>query len=340
MPISSQAGAPTALKVLMIYQDAALPSSRIRIIQLAPYLEKLGIQCTLMPYTRWTCLKARHYDAVILQKKLLSFWDYCLWKRVKTPIYFDFDDAIFLRDTPKAGSYHSATRRRRFKRMLRLVNHVVAGNEYLTGHCAATHASVHIIPSPVPHNVPQRQHEQPNTYPIKLGWLGTAGNLHMLQAILPQLEKVYPHTPFELHIMSDQPFAPARPTDDRETFNIINTAWSLTSQDDWLATLDVGLMPMANTPWTQGKCAYKLLQYMAANVVAVGSSVGMNQSLISEGVNGFLVDDDWARQLVHVLKQNEAFHRIGKAGRTTVEQHYTYEAIAANWSSLLQSTRT
>jgi hypothetical protein len=40
-------------------------------------------------------------------------------------------------------------------------------------------------------------------------------------------------------------------------------------------------MPLAlDEPWSRGKCAYKLLQYMAAGVPAVGSDVGMNADLI------------------------------------------------------------
>ena len=38
----------------------------------------------------------------------------------------------------------------------------------------------------------------------------------------------------------------------------------------------VGLMPLPDTPWTRGKCAYKLIQCMACAIPVVASRVGAN----------------------------------------------------------------
>ena len=38
----------------------------------------------------------------------------------------------------------------------------------------------------------------------------------------------------------------------------------------------VGVMPLPDTPWTRGKCAYKLIQCMACAIPVVASRVGAN----------------------------------------------------------------
>jgi len=52
--------------------------------------------------------------------------------------------------------------------------------------------------------------------------------------------------------------------------------WSPGEQDLALRECDIGLCPMPDTPWTRGKCPYKVLQYMAHAMPWVGSAVGEN----------------------------------------------------------------
>ena len=58
--------------------------------------------------------------------------------------------------------------------------------------------------------------------------------------------------------------------------------WDGARTDALLAGADCGVMPIPDTPFTRGKCGYKLLQYGAAGFPAVGSPVGVNAGLIDE----------------------------------------------------------
>ncbi len=68
--------------------------------------------------------------------------------------------------------------------------------------------------------------------------------------------------------------------------------WTLEGQNSEIATFDIGVMPLPDSPYARGgKCAYKALQYMAAGVVPVVSDVGVNSEVVQDGENGFVASD-------------------------------------------------
>lgn len=322
------------MKALCIYQDSSLPSSRIRVIQIAPYLEKLGIECTLRCYNLANIKDHEKFDVIILQKKLLSWWDYLYWRRIKTPIIFDIDDAIFIRQEKKNNSYKSNTRSRRFKRSIKVSQSIVVGNAYLANYCHKFKNDINIIPSAVPHAIPLHMYPQKlgNQYSAKIGWVGTSNNLYMLERIIPDLKKLYEDIPFELHVLSNKQL------ESKVNFPIINHMWNQKTQEEIISTFDIGIMPMEDTPWTKGKCAYKLLQYMSAQVVAIGDSVGMNTEIIKDGKNGILVNNNWHESLLPILQEPKLLNNIAQNGRITVLNGFTYEKVAKKWQKLLLRT--
>ena len=68
--------------------------------------------------------------------------------------------------------------------------------------------------------------------------------------------------------------------------------WRLDREAADLHSFDIGLMPMPDNPWTQGKCAFKALQYMAVSIPVVYSPVGMNAEVVQEGISGLLAGSE------------------------------------------------
>src|SRR5207253_7756734 len=96
--------------------------------------------------------------------------------------------------------------------------------------------------------------------------------------------------------------------------------WSEGSEIVRISTFDIGIMPLRDTPWERGKCAYKLLQVMAAGKPVIASPVGANAQVVQHGVNGFLADspDEWADALRR-LEDPDLRRRMGAQARKTVE---------------------
>lgn len=327
------------MKVLFVHREPSLASARVRVLNLVPFLEARGIRCETAPFPvgrfRGTQLRAllagSDADVVVLQKKLPSWLDGLAWRACPVPIVFDYDDAILFRQTPREpGGFESATRRRRFQRALRLADGFACGNEYLASFCRAGAKPVLLAPSAVPLDVPQVDPAR-SSVPPRVGWLGAPHNLGELRSLEPALRDLGGRRDFTLVVISQAGLQ-------MEGVRVEHVEWSLASQERDVASLDVGLMPLVDSPWTRGKCAYKLLQYMAAGVPAVASSVGMNADVIEHGDNGLLADShaDWSRALDELLGDPELARRLGDAGRRSVEDRFGYETLARSWKAFLE----
>ncbi|HNN42719.1 MAG TPA: glycosyltransferase family 4 protein, partial [Nitrospira sp.] len=101
--------------------------------------------------------------------------------------------------------------------------------------------------------------------------------------------------------------------------------WTWQREVDDLQDATIGVMPLEDTEWARGKCALKLLQYLAVGLPAVASPVGVNSDIIVDGDNGFLAttEDEWYERLHALCRQPELRTRMGQAGRRTVESHYS-----------------
>jgi hypothetical protein len=125
------------MKFLFLIQDAKMPSSRIRVMNLLPELKKNGLDVSAELYPKKIKDKfllynrLKNYDCVILQKKLISYFDLFLLRKKTNKIGYDFDDAVYLKDDSAASNY-SISRKIKFNRIMKSVDFVIAGNNMLS----------------------------------------------------------------------------------------------------------------------------------------------------------------------------------------------------------------
>ena len=96
-------------------------------------------------------------------------------------------------------------------------------------------------------------------------------------------------------------------------------------------------MPLSDDEWTRGKCAFKLLQYMAASLPCVASPVGANAEAVIDGVTGFHAAslEDWERSLERLIDSAELRARFGANGHAHVQERYALRAYQGNYLALL-----
>jgi glycosyltransferase involved in cell wall biosynthesis len=114
--------------------------------------------------------------------------------------------------------------------------------------------------------------------------------------------------------------------------------WTEDSEVSLIQSMDIGLMPLPETPWTRGKCAYKLIQYMACGLPVVASPVGVNCEVVEHGVNGFLAatNEEWRSAVETLMSDADLRRRMGNAGRKKVEESYSLQVWGPRVAQMLR----
>jgi len=152
-----------------------------------------------------------------------------------------------------------------------------------------------------------------------VAWVGLRYNFPFLEPLAGPLARLPGGAELRV-ISSGLPQGPAF-----QGLNLVARPWSELSEADEIGACDVGIMPLPDSPWAEGKCALKLLQYMAAGVPVVASPVGVNADIVSHGENGLLASSpaEWAAALADLAADPALRARLGDAGRATVEAGFS-----------------
>jgi len=324
-------------KVLFLIQDHKMPSSRVRVLNLLPELERAGFDLSVLKYPRNFTDKIvafktlRKYDIIFLQKKLISPFEIMIVRRLSNKLYFDFDDAIYYRHDSREDIV-SRTRYLKFKYITRSMDIVIAGNRFLAEYARQFNRNVVIIPSAVEtRNVPEKHHAAAGGKVI-IGWVGGNVNLIHLGFLASVFQKLSKEYKIELRVISDN------------VINIPNVEvkhipWSLETQEREIALFDIGVMPLPDNKHTEGKCGYKALQYMAAAVPPVVSDVGVNRDIVQHGKSGFVAasTDDFYYAIKTLIEDSELRRRMGTAARKIAEERFSIQVIGKRLAELLMS---
>ena len=325
------------MKVLFLIQGWTVAASRYRVLQYLPHLKENGIETEVTPYPRtlsenWSFFKSLpSYDIVFLQRKRLTGLRLWLLRRRANRIVYDFDDSVMYRNSA-AENPTSKTRRRRFARMLKASDAVIAGNEFLKKEALKYNHNVEVIPSPI-----DIERYTPKSYDSKkkgviLGWIGDHGSIHYLEKMRPvfdALSKKYDH--LRLKIVCDTFF-------DCNQMEVIKKQWSSDDEVQDLQSFDIGLMPLMDDPWSWGKCGLKIVQYQGVGIPVVCTPVGINRDLVADGENGFWAMDqqEWIERLSILIDDGSLRRKMGLKGREKVKRQYSLQECRLRMYRILE----
>ena len=359
------------MRVLFLtpYPKGEAPSQRFRFEQYYPLLQEAGIECsyqsflsektwkilylpgytiskalgigagflrrlkTLFQLHRYRCVFI-HREASPLGPPLFEWAIATLWRK---PIIYDFDDAIWLPNTSESNrlaaglKFHSKT-----AAICRWSHTISCGNAYLASWAqTSTKGKVVINPTTIDtqqlHNEVKSQHDKE----IVIGWTGTHSTLKYLKEVLPVLEKLaLTHPEVSFCVISNQP-------PDFELPRLRFIPWRKETEIRDLLHFHIGLMPLTPDQWSEGKCGFKALQYMALGIPPVLSPVGANKEIVQHGRNGYFAytEKEWLQYLGMLIKDPKLREETGRQARQTVRARFSVEANAANFLGLFAPFR-
>jgi glycosyltransferase involved in cell wall biosynthesis len=205
---------------------------------------------------------------------------------------------------------------------------VTVGNEILARYAKDRAREVSVIPSTIDTDVYQIQPRDKNRVPV-IGWTGSVTTVPYLMAVAPALRRLREKREFELRVIGAKV--------DIEGLAVHCIPWRAETEPDDLRALDVGLMPLPDDEWSRGKCGMKALQYMALGIPAVVSPVGVNATIVRDGVNGFYActEEEWIDRIAFLLENESLRRRLGQEARRTIEESYSVRAHAPRVAKIL-----
>jgi glycosyltransferase involved in cell wall biosynthesis len=344
------------------YPFGEAPSQRFRFEQYIPDLEAQGYRIEVHPfydYKTWRTLytqgnaakkawglvrsfgkrlvllfKLRKADYLFIHREMAHvgppLLEWLVAKVFRRKYIYDFDDAIWLPNYSETNArFHRLKAYWKVKYCIKWAAKVTAGNEYLASYARQFNPNVQIIPTTIDtenhHNV-RTDHRREK--PI-IGWTGTHTTSQYLEDIIPVLKKLEEKYDFIFRVISNED-----PKFDVKSFEFVK--WTKETEISDLQQFTIGIMPLRHDIWSEGKCGFKGLQYMSLGIVAVMSPVGVNTSIVHDGVNGFLAEtpQEWEERLAHLLTDAALRAEIGEAGRITIENQYSVNAHRKQYFAL------
>jgi glycosyltransferase involved in cell wall biosynthesis len=271
-----------------------------------------------------------HREATPLGPPFLEWW---ISRVLKCKIIYDFDDAIWIPNVTEGNKIARFVKCFwKVKWICKWSHKISAGNDFLEAYAKQYNGNVLLNPTCVDtedkYSIVAPQGSQP---PV-IGWTGSHSTVRFLAVGIPAIKKLEQKQRFRFLTICDK--EPGFGVQCQEFIR-----WNKETEIEDLARINIGIMPLMDDAWSEGKCGFKLIQYMALGIPAVASPVGVNKKIVDHGINGYLcqTEEEWTERLAELLNDEQKRIEFGKRGREKIVKEYSIAANASNFLSLFSN---
>lgn len=348
--------------MLVQYPENVSPGQRFRFELYKDLLDQNGFGVTTKPFLNWKgydvvhrygfffkktiaiikgyigrlllLLHIRKYDFILLQREVAplgpAVFEWIYIKLFKRKVIYDFDDAIWIASTSKQNSFATVFKNAgKVKMICGWAYKVSCGNEYLCNYARRYNSNVVYNPTCVDTDHKHNRLTNHDVDRITVGWTGSFSTMVYLDIVQSALSRLQEKYDFDIKIICNQ-----QPILDLNNVKYIE--WSEEDEVAELATCQIGLMPLSQNEWNEGKCGFKLIQYLSLGIPAVSSPIGVNKIIIEEGINGYFAnsDSDWYTMIEKLILDADLRKKMGKSGREKIIAQYSLLSNQNNFLSL------
>src|SRR5437773_1223602 len=299
------------IKVLAIvpYQEDFCAGQRFRIELWAKELVSRGIETEFLAFTDQKLTDILYQPGRIPRKAFLSATALCrlalkafrakrpdlifiyreaavigppivehLVKRWKVPIIYDIDEPLFVPYvSPSNGRMNKLKFFSKFDSLLAMSDCVFAVNQAIGDYAKNLNSNVAIVPMAVDTRRYQPDlRKKTNGRPV-ITWVGTRTNQPNIEVVVPALRRLAKEKEFKFRIIADDPMS-------FEGVDVEFVPWEYANEVTHLQGSDIGITPVGESPWSKWKFFFKIVQFMSLGLPVVGSPIGSNMEIISDGI--------------------------------------------------------
>lgn len=271
--------------------------------------------------------RIRRYDLIIVVRESLltrsTFFEKFA-RKSGIPMIYDFDDAIWLPNVSESNRKLTWLKKpSKTRNSISYASLVIAGNSFLKEYALQFNSNVIVIPTTLDTIYYKPLENKPCNDFVTIGWSGsptTIGHFRIAEKALEIIKEKYGNK-VRFVVMG-------APQYQNDKLSLQGIGWSPDMEIPILNTFDIGLMPLPDDEWSKGKCGFKALLYMSLGITPVLSPVGVNQEIVTEGLNGFFASntEEWVEKLSLLIEDHELRKQCGDTARKYLEEKYSVQA--------------
>lgn len=268
-----------------------------------------------------------HREASPLGPPIFEWMASKLWRK---KMIYDFDDAIWIENTSAENKIASLLKAAwKVKYICKWSYKVSGGNDYLCNFARQYNNNVHLVPTCVDVELMHNKVKQHHEGNVVVGWTGSHSTLFYLDELIPVLQELQEEIPFTFLVIANKdPQLPLK--------NYRFIAWNEANEIPDLLQMDIGVMPLTADKWSEGKCGFKLIQYLSLGIPAIASPVGVNSKIVVDNQNGFIATNrqEWKDSIRKLIQDVSLRKTMGEAGRKKIIAEYSIQAHKDNFLNL------
>lgn len=277
-------------------------------------------------------LKQQEFQVIIIHCELFTLLPSWLERLfLNIPYIYDFDDAFFTRYRSGRFKWLKPVLGNKFDKLIARSSSVTAGNLFLVEYAKKFNEDTILLPSVVDTSIYKSIPYIKKNNVFTVGWIGSPSTAPYLQLLIKPLNQLSKEKPIRLVVIGGD--APKI-----DGVFVEQIAWNREREVNLINSFDVGVMPLADDEWSRGKCAYKLIQYMACGLPVVASRVGANVDVVISKC-GFLVDSaaGWVESLRELRDNPSMRSDMGLEARLHIIKNYSLERNLPLLASVIKS---
>ncbi len=275
-------------------------------------------------------------QVVFIEYELLPYFppilEYLLYK-TKVKIVLDYDDAIFHNYDLHQNFIIRGLLKNKIPYIAKKAKVVISGSPYLTTYFLNHNENVVEIPTSLIFercvNIPPKISI---TDFLSIGWIGsksTSINVIFIREVIESISFLMPGVIFKFmgfdsHLKSKLNFP-----------NVKFYDWSVREEDFFLNDIDLGIMPLRDTPSNRGKCGFKLIQYMSFGKPTLSTPLEANVKINRDNSNLFATThEEWVKSIIHFGSNLNYFRKVGLKNKEIVKRYYSVEGNSIHYINI------
>lgn len=299
------------------------------------------ILVTLFYYFRrfFSLLQVYKYDLIYIEYELFPYFPPVfekLLKFLKIKYIVDYDDAIFHNYNQSNNRLIRFLLSNKIDSVIKNASYVITGSPYLTQYVTKLNSNCIEIPTSVSKNKYELNLNANKNAVFTIGWIGSRTTSVNLLKLIPAFETLKEKLDFQLNLIGFD----KNGLNKVAHLNVNFIDWEAGSEIAEIRKFDLGIMPLEDTPFNQGKCGFKLIQYMGCSLPTLSTPLEANKKINRNKKNLHAVTtEDWVKAFENVYHNLDYFREVGLENYQDFEKYYTVESNSGSYINLFRQIK-